>query len=337
MKRLLDDFSDDPIYNMKAVEQQTAISAATLRAWERRYTLIEPKRTVSGYRLYSDRDVALLRWVRQQMDAGLTISRVVAMFEGMRASSDPVWLDIDDHYNRPPASSTAPVPPASFVFPLVQALTNLDDARADEVMEQAFAMYTMPTVYVELITPTLIEIGEAWHRGQITISVEHFASNYLRGRLLGLLQAYPSRPDMPMILVGCAPTERHEIGALIFAVMLRQQGYNVVYLGQDIPVDDIAQTAMQERPALVCLSANSNNTALLLRDVQDELDAAGYNPPLFAYGGRAFDHDPDLRAQVPGHYLGADPRDALAVVANLIRQQARAAEKFNGNTPDEDY
>src|SRR5512138_789746 len=93
MRKHLGEYSDEPIYNMKAVEQQTGISAATLRAWERRYSLVEPKRTASGYRLYSDRDVALLQWVRTQMDDGLTISRVVAMLDNLRDNNAPIWIE----------------------------------------------------------------------------------------------------------------------------------------------------------------------------------------------------------------------------------------------------
>ncbi len=316
MRKLLTEYSDEPTYNMKAVEQQTGISAATLRAWERRYALVEPRRTASGYRLYSDRDVALLRWVRHQMDEGLTVSRVVAMLSSMRDTNEPLWVNGDEEAA---IKREAPLPPPALMQPLVKALIDLDDDRADEIMEQAFALYTMPTVYVELIAPALVEIGDAWHRGDIFISTEHFASAYLRGRLLALLQIYSHRPDLPTIIVGCAPSERHEAGALIFAVMLRQQGYNVVYLGQDVPVEDIVKLAAQEHPTMVCLSANSAPTALLLRDVQQHFDQIESPVPLFGYGGRAFDSDPDLRRLVAGHYLGSDPRDAISVVNNLLR------------------
>jgi DNA-binding transcriptional MerR regulator/methylmalonyl-CoA mutase cobalamin-binding subunit len=316
MHKLLSEYSDEPIYNMKAVEQHTGISAATLRAWERRYVLVEPKRTASGYRLYSDRDVALLRWVRIQMNEGLTISRVVAMLEGMRSHNEAIWLDEEGF--TPPVSRDVPLPPEHYVQPLFQALVSLDDDRADEIIEQVFALYTMPTVYVDLITPTLTEVGEAWHRGEISISTEHFATAYLLGRLLGLFHAYPHRADMPMIIVGCAPTERHESGALIFAVMLRQQGYNVIYLGQDVPAEAILEMARQEHPAMVCLSANSPSTARLLRNLQAELDQISEHVPLFGYGGRAFDDNPELRQEVPGYYLGSDPRDALNAVNNLL-------------------
>ena len=320
MRKQLTDYADDPVYNMKAVEQQTGISAATLRAWERRYALVEPKRTNSGYRLYSDRDVALLRWARNHMAEGLTISRVVAMLENMRTNNDTLYVDTDEVPL--PVYRDAPAPPSELVHALYEALVELDSERADEIMEQAFAMYTMPTVYVELITPTLVEVGEAWHRGEIFISTEHFASTYLRGRLLALLQAYPHRADAHTIFVGCAPTERHEVGALIFAVMLRQAGFNVVYLGQDVPIHDIVQTVLQARPSMLCLSASSPHAALSLNDIQTQLNHAEAPATLFGYGGRAFDNSPDLREQIPGYYLGADPRDAINLVSGLLRSRS---------------
>src|SRR5262249_5569427 len=160
-----------------------------------------------------------------------------------------LWVDDDDHPQ--PVRQDVPLAPASLVQPLVEALAALDDERADEILEQAFSTYTMPTVFVEIIAAALVEIGEAWHRGEIFIGTGHYASAYLLGRLLTLLHAYTRHPEKPMIFVGCAPNERHEVGALIFAVMLRQQGFNVVYLGQDVPLDDVILTAQHERPALV--------------------------------------------------------------------------------------
>jgi methanogenic corrinoid protein MtbC1 len=322
MRKVLSEYSTDPIYNMKAVEQQTNISAATLRAWERRYALVEPRRTTGGYRLYSDRDVALLRWVRAQMADGMTISRVVAMLASLRDSGEPIWVDGDN--GQALVKDDTPLPPANLVQPLFEALATLDDNRADEIIDQAFAMYSMSTVYVELIAPTLKQMGEAWHRGDVLVSTEHFATTYLRGRLLALLQACPRHPDMPVIFVGCAPNERHDVGALIFAVMLRQQGLNVVYLGQDVPVEDVVFLASQEHSLMICLSANSRTTALGLRDVQSRLQQLEPPYPLFGYGGRAFDGDSELRRLVEGHYLGGDPRDALNTLSNLIRGQHRA-------------
>ena len=316
MRKRLQDFASDPVYNMKAVEQQTGIAAPTLRAWERRYQLIEPQRTPGRYRLYSERDVALLRWVRDRMNEGLTISRAAAMLDGLQHSAEPIWIDDSP---TPPAPAEGPSPLPHLAQLLFDALVALDEDRADQIMEQAFALYTMPTIYVEVITPTLVELGEAWHRGEIFITSEHFASAYLRTRLLRLLKSYPTRADKPAIFVGCAQNEQHEIGILIFALMLRQEGFNIVYLGPNLPIDDLILSAIQERPAIVCLSAGSDTTALTLQTVQARLNEAPPPAPMFAYGGRAFDLDPTLCDKVPGHYLGADPRQSIHLIAELMR------------------
>ncbi len=319
MRKSLAEYPDQPIFNMKAVEQKTGISAATLRAWERRYSLVEPQRTASGYRLYSARDVALLTWVHDRMADGLTVSRAVAMLERMRANGDPIVIEESDGGGRP-RTSEAPNPPIALVKPLFNALVAMDSARADAVLEQAFALYTTPTVYIEVVTPALVAIGDAWHNGTLFIASEHFATNYLRGRLLALLRSFPQQDNMPSVFVGCAPNEQHEMGALIFAVLLRQQGYNVIYLGQDVPIDDAIETAIHERPAMLCLSAGNPATALLLRSVQARLSIGTPPTPLFGYGGRAFDLDPELRASIAGHYLGVDPRQSLALVHSLLSE-----------------
>ncbi|MEP7286290.1 MAG: MerR family transcriptional regulator [Chloroflexota bacterium] len=317
MRKLLTDYTDEPVYNMKAVEQQTTIPAATLRAWERRYLLMEPKRTTSGYRLYSERDVALLHWVRNQMNEGLTISRVVAKLDSLRASNEPIWIEIEE---KPIVlRHELALPPRDLVAPLYQALIALDEYSAGKIIEQAFALYAMQTVSVEIIRPVLVEIGEAWHRGDILIATEHFASTYLRGRLLVMLQAYIPRPDMPMIFVGCAPSELHEGGALIFALMLRQQGYNVIYLGQDVPIDDIVKAAQDKHPAMICMAATSPITAGLLHDIQEQLAQIEPPAPIFAYGGQAFDTNSKLRESVAGYYLGSDPRDSISLINDLLR------------------
>ena len=81
-------YSEDPVYNMKAVTQRTGIPAATLRAWERRYHALAPSRTDGNYRLYSERDIAVLRWLKFQLDAGLSISRAVALLERLRNQNE---------------------------------------------------------------------------------------------------------------------------------------------------------------------------------------------------------------------------------------------------------
>jgi methanogenic corrinoid protein MtbC1 len=189
------------------------------------------------------------------------------------------------------------------------------DCTAD-VLREAHAVFDVPIVCLNVIQPCLYEIGEAWYRGDIRIATEHFASQYLRGRLLSLFQAYPVQHSAPRIVVGCAPDEFHDIGSLMLALFLRRAGYRVDFLGANVHIMDLVQFAREQRPALICLSANSEESAHSLRQLEARL--AGMRPrPRVGYGGLAFNLNPVLRKTVPGVFLGEDAASALAQVRQL--------------------
>lgn len=325
MRKSLQEYSDKPTYNMKAVEQQTGISAATLRAWERRYNLVVPQRTNSGYRLYSERDIALLHWVRQQMAEGLTISRVVAMLHsaensgnGNGSHSYNITVDMAEQ----PAwvrESDTPHPAEDLVDPLVMALVQLDEGRADRLLEKAFSLYTLQSVYMDILTPAMTEIGNLWHRGDILITTEHYATAYIRGRLLQILHSFPRAYEKPPIIAGCAPGEQHDIGSILFTLTLRQRGFNVIYLGADVPLEDLMVMAEREKPVIICLSASIESSAIQLQNFQSMVSQLE-DPPVFIYGGRAFDQDPHLRARIPGLYLGPDVRMFINRIEEILNE-----------------
>ena len=228
--------SDTPKYSIKAVCVQTGIRAVTLRAWERRYNLLTPHRTDSNYRLYSERDVALLRWLKARVDSGMSISSAAAELVEMRENDK--WPD-QMPVLQPPVPVQAPNPPSQYAERLFRALVGLDEATASAVLAEAHSLFDLTSVCAEIMTPCLVKIGEAWHNGDILISTEHLSSNYLRGRLVNLMQSFPARRAAPRVIMGCAPSEQHEIGMLILAVLLRRDGYRVDYLGANIPAEDL--------------------------------------------------------------------------------------------------
>jgi MerR family transcriptional regulator, light-induced transcriptional regulator len=299
---------------IKAVCEQTGVLPVTLRAWERRYELVKPGRTAANYRLYSDRDIALLRWVRSRMEAGNSISSVAREFHALRRAGH--WPPLTGSL---PAQTTAPntTPSDEYARRLFSVLTAVDEPQAGALLGEAHGALNLETVCLEIIQPCLYEIGEAWYRGEIRIATEHFASNYLRGHLMGLFQACPMRQSAPRIVAGCAPDELHDIGSLVLALLLRREGYRVEYLGANVPLEDLAEYARAVRPALICLSAHSEETARGLRQLDARL--AGMRPrPRFAFGGRVFNAQPALRAIVPGQFLGADARQAVAAVLAFL-------------------
>jgi DNA-binding transcriptional MerR regulator len=306
--------SDTPKYNIKAVCAQTGIRAVTLRAWERRYRFVSPQRTASNYRLYSDRDVALLRWLKGRVDEGLAISSAAAELAEMRQRGQ--WPDPLPALRPEPRVASAEAP-GRYVARLYRALTTHDEAGAAAVLAEAHAVFDVPTMCTEVFIPCLVEIGEAWGRGTLRIATEHFASSFLRGRLLTLFQALPVQRGGPRVVVGCAPGEMHDIGALILALFLRRDGFRVEFLGPDVHVDDLLAYARDARPAIICLSAGSEEAVRHLRRVQAGLQRMRPRPK-FGFGGRAFNLRPALRETVPGVFMGETVPAACAAVHRLL-------------------
>ncbi len=308
------DLPDIPQHTIKHVCAQTGIQAVTLRAWERRYRVLQPRRTGGNYRLYSDRDIAVLRWLKSRVDGGLAISRAADELSAIRASN--AWPAAAPALSLAPARPAA-TPPAQYAERLFAALTALDEGLAGAILLEANALFDLSAVCLNIIQPCLVAIGEAWYRGEIRIATEHFASQYLRGRLLALFQSLPLRPRSPRVVVGCAPGEFHDLGSLMLALFLRRDGYRVDFLGADLHIGDLFEFARAERPALICLSANSEDTARELRTLQAKL--AGMRPrPRFGFGGRIFNVVPKLRETMPGLFLGQDAAAAQEQVRRLL-------------------
>jgi MerR family transcriptional regulator, light-induced transcriptional regulator len=311
------DFSDEPQYTIKAVCAQTGIRAVTLRAWERRHEVLNPHRSENRYRLYSEQDIAILRWVKSRVDNGISISSAVNELKSMNKNG--IW---------PEAIPTGPsilptlrtTPPDQYSKRLYDALIRHDEAQASDLLREAHAIFDLTTICMEVISPTLVAIGEAWYRGEVRVTTEHFASSFIRGRLLSMLQAYPSRRNAAYIMLGAAPTEQHEIGSLMVTVLLRSNGYRVEYLGPDIPLEDLADYASYEHPDMIILSASLEPAALELLHFQERLSKL-HPVPIFAYGGRAFDTHPDLIKKIPGIYLGAHIAEAISAIRGLLTKE----------------
>jgi methanogenic corrinoid protein MtbC1 len=208
-------------------------------------------------------------------------------------------------------------PPHEYSLELYTALIKHDEMTAGDKLREAQAVFNLPTLCLGVIVPCLVRIGEAWERGDIRVATEHFASAFIRGKLLGLLQSYPMRRGAPLILSGCPPEEHHEIGSLILALLLRKDGYRVEYLGPDLPLEDLVEYSRFERPRMVCLAVTMREQALQLRHLQDDLKQV--RPvPIFGFGGHAFNAHPDLQKQVPGYFLGASLDEAVHNIHTLL-------------------
>lgn len=314
------DLPDDPKYTIKTVCSRTGIRPVTLRAWERRHEILTPHRSDNRYRLYSDRDVALLRWIKNRVDNGVSISNAAQELRSMMKNG--FWPDAMPSAPAPTFAAHAATPPDQYARNLFLALIEHNELKAGDLLREAHAIFDLVTICSSIISPALVSIGDAWYRGEIRVTTEHFASSYLRGKLLTLMQAYPTRRNAPHILLGCGPTEQHEIGILMMSVLLRAEGYRVEFLGPDLPLEDLADYASFERPNMIVLSATMTESALELKGMQNRLKKIR-SAPIFAYGGAAFRNKSSVRQEVTGVYLGDSLQEGLDTIRLLLPVNAR--------------
>ncbi|MGQ9490286.1 MAG: MerR family transcriptional regulator [Anaerolineae bacterium] len=307
----LESYDTTPIYTIKTVVHETGIAPPTLRAWERRYGCLAPGRSKGGYRLYSERDIALLRWLKQQVDAGISISRAVALLEMHRKADDGLGQEAPSFVGMTPTGEGAQ-PGDVIVEELVRALLAFKEEVAEQLLSEAFALYSLDTVAEEIITPVLVEIGERWHRGEATIVQEHFATAFLRRRLTALFQAYEQPANGPLAVTGSAPAEWHDVGILLVSLALKRYGWRVVFLGQNVPAERFLDHIRNLRPDLICLSAAMSESARGLQAIYASVMAEPPPRPRLALGGRAFAFHPELATDFPAALIAATPRELIA-------------------------
>jgi DNA-binding transcriptional MerR regulator len=293
---------------------------ATLRAWERRYDFPEASRTSGGHRLYSEHDIMRLRWVKSRIAEGMQTAQAIQALRHQEASG----LGLAGHEPVLPVQELARASDEStlsvYQDRLFHALVSRDLARADVILGEALAISSPEDLILHAIGPALARIGDAWERNEITVAIEHLATNYLRQRLLmWMVSGPPSLPVKPVILA-CAPDEWHEGSLLMFGALLRRQRRPVAYLGQAVPLKDLASFTKDIRPSAVVIVAMTESSATALIEWPQWMpEAAATGSPVVCYGGRIFTKEPEWQMKMPGVYLGSTIQQGIAKLENLLK------------------
>jgi len=311
--------NDKPLYNIGVVSRMTGISVATLRVWERRYGFPQASRTSGGHRLYAEREIARLRWVKAQIDKGLQIAQAVRNLEHWEKSGR--FPENLPQYDREPGQKTEDFSREALRDNLTTALLSHDLEAADRLLGEALPIYSLETLILDVIGPTWAEIGEAWMSGRVGTATEHLATNYLRHRLLMWQASGPPARRLRPVVLACAPGEWHEGSLLMFGVLLRRQGWPIAYLGQSLPLPDLARFVKEIRPLAVVLVAMAEEPARALTEWPRWLpEAYSNNRPLIGFGGRIFTLQPEWRTKVPGVFLGPSLSEGVSKLDALLRE-----------------
>ena len=312
--------NDEPIYNIGGVVRMTDIPAATLRIWERRYNFPETTRTEGQHRLYSEREVQRLRWIKARIDEGMQVRQAVRALRALEAEEGAI--------GEAPKSVSAEqesfpnVHISALRKRLLDALLAHDTGQADQIFNEAFALYTPESLMTDLIGPTLRDIGLGWEKGEVDIATEHLATHYLRQHLLAWMRTGPPPYPVPPIVLACAPGEWHEGSLLMFGALLRRRRWPIAYLGQSIPLSEVAKFVQETQPSAVVLTAMTEEPALALVDWPTWLpEAARTGEPIVGYGGPIFNERPELRVKVHGLFLGTTLQEGIETQERILQKQ----------------
>ena len=261
------------------LSRRAGVSPELLRAWERRYDLLHPTRSPGGLRLYSLQDLARVRLMSRHIADGVAAREAAALASRATLAAD----DAPDDQAAPGAAFDPDFARAE----LARRIEEFDEPGAQAVIDELLAVATVDALISEVVVPFLRDVGDRWERGELSVAQEHFASNLLRGRLLGLARGW-GRGAGPRALLACPPGERHDLGLIAFGVALRARGWRIDFLGSDTPVESILEAARTLQPALLVISAAS---AALLSPLAEELSAlaGSHQVAVAGAGARGFD------------------------------------------------
>ncbi|MEP7227355.1 MAG: MerR family transcriptional regulator [Gemmatimonadales bacterium] len=241
--------SQTPKHPVRVTALRTGLTPHILRAWERRYQVVAPSRSEGGQRLYSDHDVQRLKLLRRLTDRGHSISRLAG------ASLEDLERSAREEGGPKPAETEAPDSGAEeFRSAALSAAHRLEAAELHAVLERAAVSLGVPGFLDQVVGPSLQEIGRGWSEGTVSIAQEHLATAVFRRVLGWLLRVYEVNHSAPRLVVATLPRQWHELGAMLAAAAAASQGWDVTYLGADLPVAEIVAAARQVSANGVALS-----------------------------------------------------------------------------------
>ncbi len=232
-------------FTIKAVAQATGLTVETLRAWERRYEVVQPSRDGSGRRTYSASDVARLRLLRSATELGHTISRLAQLSEDELAK---LVADSGGH------ARSAVARGQTYVERALDAALHSDPSGVEEVLTSALALLPPNEVVNSVLVPLVREVGERWHQGEVSIAQEHMVTDIVKRLIISVSRGYLRSDQGPCLVLATLSGERHELGILMCSWLAATRRFRTHYLGVDCPAEEIARFALEVEARAVLIS-----------------------------------------------------------------------------------
>jgi DNA-binding transcriptional MerR regulator/methylmalonyl-CoA mutase cobalamin-binding subunit len=276
-----------PRHPIRVVAERTGVSPNLLRAWERRYEVVEPGRSAGGQRLYSDADVERILLLRRASDAGRTIGSLAGL-----GNAELQRLLDEDRAAQEELEGREPGPEGASeqVRAALDAVEALDPAGLERILRREVVSLGADRFLEDLVTPVLVSIGQGWRLGRLRPAHEHVAVAVIKQVLGWMLERARSTSTGPTLVMGTLTGERHELGALLAATAAALEGWNVVFMGQDLPPEEIALTAQSVKADVVGISVvNPTDWEELPRQIVSLVAELPTGVPVFLGGAAATD------------------------------------------------
>lgn len=294
--------AEQPRHPIRVVAQKTGLSQHVIRVWERRYGAVTPERLPNGYRQYSESDIDRLRGLRELTEAGhgigdiadLDADEIAGLLGQKRAVAgpprdsrlaDPV-VDGDDA--GAPSELTIPVARAS----VQRAMATWDANRLSAVLREAAVRLPLEAFLDDVLLDLLQQIGHEWESGELTPAREHMVSALVPGVLAWVADRLPDPPeDAPLAVFATPSGTRHDVGIRVAEVVAREAGWRTLFLGADLPAEEILRAADENGADLIGVSVvYPAEDAAVRRELETLVGALGGQASLLVGGAAAPDY-----------------------------------------------
>lgn len=243
-------------YNIKAVSNLTGIGIHTIRAWERRYSAIIPQRSETNRRKYSDAEVKKLKLLSRAVKNGFSIGNIanltIEKIEELVGKTEEVSLINDMNIGK--NSSNNPNKFDKLIEESIALIKNFDREGMERILSRSLIDNSKQTTILNFVIPLLEKVGELWARGVLRIMHEHFISSLLRTFLGNYLDRNSDSPNAPKLITTTLPGFQHELGALIASILSLDAGWNSIFLGSNLPPEEISASANQLNAQAILIS-----------------------------------------------------------------------------------
>ncbi len=241
-------------FPIKVVSQMTGLSVHVIRAWEKRYNIVEPDRTDTNRRLYSEEDIEKLRILNDVSHLGHNIGSLanLSLTELKNILSREKNKTSENKYESKSINQVELVD--EILSESIETIKIYDSKKLESILLNASAKLTQPVLIEEVVIPLVYKIGDMWHNGEIRVANEHLASSVIRGFLFNLLESYSVNDSAPVLVSATPRGQEHELGALIAGVVAASAGWKVIYLGSNLPSEEIGSVVSYLNAKVVALS-----------------------------------------------------------------------------------